>query len=116
MIKIHLGCWNEAPVKSHKETSLADAVNDHCVVHLKLYLSSHNVKKSDAIDDEDDVNDHCVVHLDSDLHLHDVDEDEGEGDGDADDVDLDFHFHDLVMIMMMMRRVLTSVYFTYIKI
>ena len=72
MIKIHLGSWNEAPVKSHKETSLADAVNDHCVVHLNLYLSSHNVKKSDPIDDEDDVNDHCVVHLDLDLGSHDV--------------------------------------------
>ena len=43
MIKINLGSWNEAPVKAHQETSLADAVDDHCVVHLDLYLHLHYV-------------------------------------------------------------------------
>ena len=43
MIKINLGSWNEAPVEAHQETSLADAVNDHCVVHLDLYLHSHDL-------------------------------------------------------------------------
>ena len=43
MTIIHLGSWNEAPVKSHQETSLADAVDDHCVVHLDLDLRSHDL-------------------------------------------------------------------------
>ena len=43
VIKINLGSWNEAPVKAHQETSLADAVNDHCVIHLDLYLHPHDV-------------------------------------------------------------------------
>ena len=43
MLIINLGSWNEAPVEAHQETSLADAVDDHCVVHLDLYLHSHYV-------------------------------------------------------------------------
>ena len=36
---IHLWSWNEAPVEAHEETSLANAVNDHGVVHLTFKLT-----------------------------------------------------------------------------